>query len=182
MAPRDYKKRGPATKKNTPPAPEKPALGIKVILVGVIGLIGLLAMAYGLYAINGSAEDTPASTPAPIEKKAEPLPEKPKEKWSYIKDLPEKEVEVEVPEREKSDKLYQMQCASFRSNNPAETMKAKIAFMGIESQIKVTEGKNGKWYRVVLGPYQTKRDAERDRHRLQNNRINGCKIWLWNWK
>ncbi|NAW96105.1 cell division protein FtsN, partial [Vibrio sp. V42_P2S4T144] len=33
------------------------------------------------------------------------------------------------------------------------------------------------WYRVVLGPYKFKRDAERDRHKLQRAKIEPCAIW-----
>ena len=51
---------------------------------------------------------------------------------------------------------------------------------GLESQVRSSEGKNGLWYRVILGPYETKRAAERDRHKLQRAKIYGCAIWNWN--
>ena len=52
-----------------------------------------------------------------------------------------------------------------------------MAFLGIESQIEHTKGST--WYKVVLGPYERKRLAEKDKHKLKNNKVNNCQIWLW---
>ena len=95
-----------------------------------------------------------------------------------MKDLKNKQVEEGHYEVEEKGP-YQMQCGSFRTLNQAETLKAKIAFVGIESQVRKTTGKNGTWYKVVLGPYSRKRAAEADKHRLKSNNINYCQIWLW---
>ena len=109
--------------------------------------------------------DTQASRPvAPTQ---ESLPELPEEEWEYIKTLPGYEVEVEVREQEKSDKRYLMQCASFRTRAQAEEMKAKIAFQGLEALIRHSTGSNGDWFRVILGPYESKRDAEKAKHSLR---------------
>ncbi len=70
-----------------------------------------------------------------------------------------------------------MQCGSFRKRDQAEQLEARIAFTGLQAEVRETEGKNGLWYRVVLGPYQGKRSADRDRHLLQDNKIEGCRIW-----
>ena len=72
-----------------------------------------------------------------------------------------------------------MQCGSFRKQSQAEELKATIAFQGLESQVLESEGSKGIWFRVVLGPYESKRDAERDRHALRSARINRCQIWNW---
>lgn len=147
-------------------------------------LAAIIGFAVLLFNIKGTAP-TPAPSlseltapPSPAKPKAQ-LPEPPKER-SYVKELEQKQVEVEITEQQKPTKPYQMQCASFRSRDRAEESKALIAFAGLESQIKRTEGSNGAWYRVVLGPYPSKRDAERDRHILQRAKINGCQIWHWN--
>ena len=58
-------------------------------------------------------------------------------------------------------------------------MKALIAFQGLTAQVRQTQGTKGTWYKVVLGPYDTKRAAERERHALQRAGINGCQIWYW---
>ena len=110
----------------------------------------------------------------------ETLPELPEEEWEYIKTLPGYEVEVEVKEQEKSDKRYLMQCASFRTRAQAEEMKAKIAFQGLEALIRHSTGSNGDWFRVILGPYESKRDAEKAKHSLRKVNIATCQIWYWN--
>jgi cell division protein FtsN len=61
----------------------------------------------------------------------------------------------------------------------AEILKATIAFTGLTSQISESKGKNGIYYKVFLGPYERKREAEKDKHKLKSNNVNGCQIWLW---
>lgn len=187
--PRDYVQRSPAKKKagakrgaSKQQAPQKSApLVLIALAVALIAGFGYL-----LYSIAGSAESSP-TPPAKIQlepkpqAKAEskPLPPKPKEQWTYIEELENKEVKVEVPEAPTNTRPYQMQCASFRSLQQAEALKVRIAFQGLESEIRATQGSNGTWYKVVLGPYSTKRAAEKDRHLLQRDNINTCKIWFW---
>jgi cell division protein FtsN len=107
--------------------------------------------------------------------KEEVLPEKPQPQWDYVDALKTKEVKVDIPEENKPTRPYQMQCGSFRSKADAESLKAMIAFQGLESQVE----KTGNWYRVILGPYDRKRIAEKDRHILQKAKIDGCQVWLW---
>ena len=110
-----------------------------------------------------------------VKKKEEVLPEKPVGKWDYVDGLKTKKVEVDLPEKKASTKKYQMQCGSFRQKTQAESLKAKIAFQGLNSEVK----KTGNWYRVILGPYKRKRLAERDKHKMQRAKIYGCAVWLW---
>lgn len=109
----------------------------------------------------------------------DPLPVLAEEEWEFIEGLPSYSVEVEVEELPNSDRRYLMQCGSFRKQTQAEELKATIAFQGMESQVLESKGSKGIWYRVVLGPYDTKRDAERDRHSLRSARVNRCQIWNW---
>lgn len=176
---KDYVKKGrPASrntrKKNTPKAPEKK----QPVLLYVVAISLVAAFSYGLYAIKDSAQEPIVEDRKKVKEK--PLPVMPEEKWEYVKELKNKTIEVEVPDRSNEpEREYQMQCGSFRTLAQADTLKARIAFVGLESIVKRTEGKNGVWYRVVLGPYQSKRKAERERHQLQRAKINGCQIWLW---
>jgi len=139
--------------------------------------IALLITAFLGYVIFApdKVEQAPAKVAPKVVKQEEQLPEKPQPKWQYEKSLPHKEVIVEIPEETKSTRPYQMQCGSFRSQSDAESLKAKIAFQGLNSIVK----KTGSWFRVILGPYDRKRLAEKDRHKLQRARINGCQIWYW---
>ncbi|BDY06788.1 SPOR domain-containing protein [Ferrimonas sp. YFM] len=183
MATRDYAKRGRKPRSRGRKAAPKASFPW-VRLVVVLALIA--GFGYFLWSIQGASDEAPEPQPATevVKPKPQPktepaLPEKPKETWEYIETLPEKQVEVEVPKQELKGP-YQMQCGSFRTRDQADAMKARIAFMGLESEIRRTEGSNGVWYRVRLGPYERKRLAESDRHALQRGGINTCQIWLWN--
>ena len=72
-----------------------------------------------------------------------------------------------------------MQCGSFRKEQQAQAMKAQMAFAGLIAEIRKTNGKNGVWYRVRLGPYETKRQAESDKNKLKRINIVSCGIWGW---
>ncbi|WP_275075530.1 cell division protein FtsN [Providencia rettgeri] len=62
-----------------------------------------------------------------------------------------------------------VQCGSFRTTDQAESVRATLAFAGIES--RVTEG--GGWHRIVLGPY-SKSTAEKMRDRAAGVGVSGC--------
>lgn len=197
MAQKDYVSRGraPQNKKNTKQNSRKakpagrqqasrqqqtPPTGV-IPWIRVVGvLVLLIGFASFLWSIKDSAPaDNAQTVSAPPPKAEDELPELPKEEWEYIKTLPGYEVEVDVEEREESDKRYLMQCASFRTRPQAEEMKAKIAFQGFEAQIRRSSGDNGDWFRVILGPFDSKRDAERTKHSLRKINIATCQIWYW---
>lgn len=149
-----------------------------LLLIVTMGLIG--GFIYFLWYLNQQPAQpaAPAAKPATTVKKDE-LPVKPTEEpYQYIKELENREIQVEVTEQEQQGP-FQMQCGSFREQTQAETMKAQIAFAGFASTIRRSEGSNGVWYRVVLGPYDSKRQATADRNRLRQLSINTCQIWNW---
>ncbi len=136
-----------------------------LLLTGFIG--------YFIFAVE--KPETPVVIKKETVKKEEQLPEKPQPQWEYEDTLKTKEIEVDIPVENKTTRPYQMQCGSFRRQGDAESLKAQIAFQGLNSQVK----KTGNWYRVILGPYERKRPAEKDRHKLQRAKIDGCQIWFW---
>ena len=162
-------------------APQRRVPWLAIILV--LMLAG--ALGYLLSIIKGAADKRhPEAPPAVTHTQASPAPvnpidQKPVEKWRYIEQLENKEVVVNVPEAEKSTQPYLMQCGSFRSAAQAEQLKARIAFQGLESQVRKSSGSNGVWYRVILGPYDSKRLAETHKHKLLRANVNHCAIWLW---
>lgn len=181
MAPKDYVARGKA-KKTPPPKPSFPwaRLFITAVIIGGFG--------YFLYSINGRApEPSAAAEPntAPQESQQEdntPLPAIPAEEWDFFSLLPEQEVQIEqkTATNAKEKRMFLMQCGSFRHEEQAQSMRAQMLLLGFEPQIRLSEGKNGLWRRVILGPYPQKRQAEADRHQLQRNGFNDCAIWYWN--
>ena len=191
MAQRDYVSRGRPPQKKKPNNKNNQRKQVKQSKQGAVAsfpivrlvIVVVLLIGFGvfLWSIkdNASTEvDTEIARPvAPTE---EALPELPEEEWEYIRTLPGYEVEVDVEAQEKSDRRYLMQCASFRTRAQAEEMKAKIAFQGLEAQVRATTGSNGEWFRVIMGPLQTKRDAERAKHSLRKVNITTCMILTWN--
>ncbi|MFB9136439.1 cell division protein FtsN [Vibrio olivae] len=181
MANKDYVKRGrgasaakkPA-RKNTPP--RKPWRS------GLIALVLAGAFGYGLYILSNDPEPPKPVVQEvetqPIVKPKAPkqtLPPPPEEKWDYVESLPKREIEVQAKEQVVSEIPYVMQCGAFKTMQQAEERKANIAFQGLSSKIRKKE--TSSWYRVTLGPYKFKRDAERDKHKLQRAKIEPCAIW-----
>ncbi|MEM0912112.1 MAG: SPOR domain-containing protein, partial [Pseudomonadota bacterium] len=193
MATQDYVRRGQAraqvrktNKRKTKPTtkqPVKPTPWARIIVA--IGMIS--GFVYGLYWLqydngvgkevvansNGGTSDAQSSVEeTPKKKQNSPrLPVLREEEWAFIDALPEYSVEVDVEEIPESDKTYIMQCGSFRKISQAETLKARIAFQGLESEVIESNGNNGRWFRVVLGPYDRKRLAESNRHQLRRGNI-----------
>ncbi len=185
MSNQDYISRTPPKKKKNSPYKKKsaeptPTVSVKAKLIGAIVIILIAAFSYSLWFLKTSTiTKTPIESQSKITTtKEQHLPEPPTEKWTYVENLKTKEIEVGQYEV-KQNGPYKMQCGSFKKQSQAEALKAKMAFAGIESQIQTAQGKNSTWYKVVLGPYARKRAAEEDKHKLRNNKINGCQIWLW---
>lgn len=168
-------KRPKPPKESTPPKRPFPILKAIIVLSLVAG--------FGYFLLNikddGLTTDgaNPETKPDVVKKQAVPPPPE-DETWTFIEELENKKVKVTADELEDKGPFL-MQCASLRHADQAESLKAKIAFAGFESQVKRVEGSSGVWYKVILGPFDRKRDAEKTRHVLKGNNINYCEIWLW---
>ncbi len=95
------------------------------------------------------------------EVKPEPKPEPKPE----VKSEPKPE-----PKAEDKSERWTLQCGSFRNTDQAESVRAQLAFAGIESNI--TTG--GGWNRVVLGPYNARAGADKMLQRLRGAGVSGC--------
>lgn len=95
--------------------------------------------------------------------------------FTYHETLTNKEIKVDGTQavQTSSNATYVMQCGAFRKSEDAESLKAEMAFIGFQANVEEKDG----WYRVRLGPYNTKRAAESDRHKLQDNNYQDCRIW-----
>ena len=180
MAQKDYVARGrsnSSSKKPTAPSPKASLPWLRIVIT-----ITLIAgFSYFLWSIKGAAPEKSSDVGAePVLSENDTLPDIPQEEWEFIRSLPEFTVKIEQKQQKKPIVRRLMQCGSFRKNSQAQELKANIAFQGLEAQVKSSKGTSGVWYRVILGPYDSKRVAEKDRHTLQRAKINGCKIWNWN--
>ncbi|MCL1052189.1 SPOR domain-containing protein [Shewanella abyssi] len=187
MTSRDYANRKPTRKGNANKRGSKRDQPKRFpYLLLLITIAGLAGFGYLLWLLNSTDEavTTPVIVEAPkkttVKKDPNALPPAPQEEWTYLEELENKKVEVDLPAvSTKPKRPYQMQCGSFRKESQANSLKAIIAFQGLEAQVRKVKGTSGIWYKVVLGPYDKKREAERHRHVLQNSGTNGCQIWFW---
>ncbi len=66
---------------------------------------------------------------------------------------------------------YYLQVASFHKQQDADHVKAKLTLMGFNVNVAKFQAHNSTWYRVVIGPYQSKTLAQSDQKRLAGNKI-----------
>ncbi len=160
---------------------KQPAKAPFPIVKLVILILLVAAFAYFLFFLKEGSDTNKAEVKKPAQKtKAEKsLPPPPDdEQWEFIDELKNKEVTVDSGEL-KDKGPFVLRCTTVRSKQRAEALKAKIAFAGHESIVRQHQGTSGMWYRVDLGPYDRKREAEKVRHTMKRNNINGCTILLW---
>lgn len=183
MAQKDYVATG-RSKKPAPPEPKTSLPWLRIVVTVTL----VAGFSYFLWSIKGTAPkdssndgaSTAQAKSAQAQSEQDAMPEIPEEEWEFIKSLPEFTVEIEQKEQDQPTVRRLIQCGSFRRNEQAQELKANIAFQGLEAQVRSSQGTSGLWYRVILGPYDSKRLAEKHRHTLQRAKINGCKIWNWN--
>ncbi|MEQ1969317.1 cell division protein FtsN [Xenorhabdus nematophila] len=77
---------------------------------------------------------------------------------------------VPAPKLTATESRVMLQCGSFRAAEQAESVRASLAFAGIESQITTKDN----WNRVVLGPYKNQAGAEKMRTRVTEAGVSGC--------
>ncbi|MCG8709488.1 cell division protein FtsN [Brenneria sp. 4F2] len=82
---------------------------------------------------------------------------------------PEAAKQPEPAKTEKSQRWI-VQCGSFKSMEPAESVRAQLAFAGIESRIS----SNGGWNRIMLGPYNNRAAADKMLQRLKGIGTSSC--------
>lgn len=150
----------------------------KLLIAAVVLL--LIIFGYFLWHISHRpgaeqlAAEAAAVTPAKTTQVQDELPQKPsKEPYTYIEELESKEVLVKADELA-SKKPATMYCGAFKTLDAAQQTKAKIAFAGLTSSIKESSGK----YRVILGPYVSRRQAQNDKNLLKRQKIADCYIPL----
>ncbi|PSL14078.1 cell division protein FtsN [Marinobacterium halophilum] len=175
--------RQPAPKRAAPPPRRRTPWGLLLATPLVLGGFGYLlytllqtppaAPAASVTPGATSAKLAPAPTPTP---KPKPVaaPEPKQSKFEFYEMLPKTEVvapKVDVykstPKDAKMEHLYLLQAGSFRDPGDAERMRAKLilqGFPGVRSDR--SEGSNGTWYRVRIGPFDNKTQMNLARNKL----------------
>lgn len=111
-----------------------------------------------------------------------PPPPPPKPRFDFYTILPE--MEVPVPEQEitgqpregvpqvEAPGTYLLQVSAFRTRQQADQLKAKLALLGLQSDIQtVTINNQETWHRVRVGPFSDLNALNTARARLKENNL-----------
>ncbi len=66
---------------------------------------------------------------------------------------------------------YLLQAGSFQQFNEADSLKARLALIGVEANIQSVEVNKAKWHRVQIGPSNDRNALEQLRKRLKSSQI-----------
>ena len=172
--------------RRTPPPPKRKTAWWLWLLVPAI----LVAFIYGLTQLNQvvpkakpvekekiqvpapAPKPKPAPAPAKAEVKANVPPKK--DTFEFYQILQDSEVDTshvdayQYTPRGEQDFYYMIQAASFRNAEDADRLRAKLILSGmVEANIRKTMGKGDQpWYRVVLGPYESRSKMNRAEDKL----------------
>ena len=90
----------------------------------------------------------------------------PKPRFDFYTLLPEQTIEVELEPGEiqrprdtattAATEQYLLQAGSFRQREDADRRRAELLLLGLEPRVEEATGDNGRWYRVYLGPYDSR--------------------------
>lgn len=157
---------------NTVPAGAWLALGI-VIGIGVAMLIDI----DGWYVDKAQTRSVTQET----EKNAEPPI---KRSFDFYTLLPELEIiipqeETDLPDKQPAKQTtppthkggYLLQAGSFKSFGDADSLKARLALLGIEANVQSVDVNNIQWHRVRVGPSSDRQALEQIRIRLRTHQI-----------
>ncbi len=95
----------------------------------------------------------------------------PKPRFDFYKMLPEQSMEVEVEPAEvarpraeqQTSERYLLQAGSFRQREDADARRAQLLLLGLDPRVEEADGDNGRWFRVYLGPFDSKSSMARAR-------------------
>ncbi|MEE4278651.1 MAG: SPOR domain-containing protein [Halieaceae bacterium] len=136
----------------------------------VTGLASGLFVAFLLYIAT-----LPADSGVPSEGSAEPAAARapsaaPTPEYEFYELLPKREIRVDVDpaelpkERAASDApRYLLQAGSFRQADDADRRRAELLLLGLEPRVEETHGQTGRWYRVIIGPFESRSAMARAR-------------------
>ncbi len=97
----------------------------------------------------------------------------PKPRFDFYTVLPEQSIEVEVDPAEVArarshgdnggTELYLLQAGSFRNPEDADRRRGELLLLGLEPRVEQSDGDNGRWYRVFVGPFDSRSKVARAR-------------------
>lgn len=161
------RKKAPARKRQPARSGNSGGNGLRWYGAGVITGVFLSFLLYlGTLPPAGPTGDS-AAEPAVQASTEEP----PKPRFDFYTMLPEQSIEDEVPAPEpgnpaqvaRPSEYYLLQAGSFRQREDADRRRAELLLLGLEPTIRESTGDNGRWFRVYLGPFETRSKMSRAR-------------------
>lgn len=103
-----------------------------------------------------------------------PEPKKIEPKYQFYDELTKPIADQTSPQKparqsETSDTQYWLQVGAFRKESDADEVKARLAFLGVESILAPGQSGHQTWFRVRVGPFTSRRSREAMQRKLQNN-------------
>lgn len=116
-----------------------------------------------------------AKTQAPGSNKQKP-------KIDFYTVLENRKVDIPVPEddvdglqnpsiNKQAIEKFTLQAGSFQSATDADSLKAQLAFLGLEAKVHSANVNGATWHRVVLGPFASNSKISRAKNLLLENGI-----------
>lgn len=126
----------------------------------------------------------PTSGPKVVEKSIEAEVAPKHNKYEFYELLPKNEITPaavkeykSTPRNAKLDKTYVLQAGSFRNAADAEKMRAQLLLSGLKNvHTNPSNGANGLWYRVRLGPFDNRSVMNKAHDKLARLNINAMTI------
>lgn len=148
------------------------------LLTGILIGLGLSAIVMMKGWAPKLRNEGPTPTPpAATETKPAAEPEKPK--YGFYEVLPEMdqvvpEAEVKQANQQPTQTLdanqrYVLQAASFRNAADAESLKAKLALLGLRANVQTVAINGQDYFRVRVGPFADLRELDTAKTTLENN-------------
>lgn len=178
------KKRGSGSERKKPPArkkaaPRKPnrksepaTSGWRWYGAGVITGVFLCFLVYlGAQPSSPGGQSRPPGTENGSSGNIEAVPEA---SFDFYRLLPEQSIEVEVEvepasvdevqaRAPASSEYYLLQAGSFRQREDADRRRAELLLLGLQPRVEEASGDNGRWFRVYLGPFDSRSAMSRAR-------------------
>ncbi len=105
-----------------------------------------------------------------------------KPKIDFYSVLPDRKVEIPINKKDQegisnpsinktSGDQVLLQVGSFQKAGEAESLKAELAFLGLEASVKSAVVDSGTWHRVQIGPFASNSALSRAKNLLLENNI-----------
>ncbi len=133
------------------------------------GVFSGVFLSFMVYLGTLPAEVAPGEATAAAEEQPETPP---RPRFDFYTLLPEQTIDVEVDPAEvtapregasASGEVYLLQAGSFRQREDADRRRAELLLLGLQPEIEETSGDNGRWFRVYLGPFDSRSKMSRAR-------------------